>query len=36
MNPTYYNFTAVSGSPLANEFLIGATSVITATNLAIY
>lgn len=30
---TYGTFTAVSGSPVTNEFLIGATSIDTATNL---
>lgn len=31
---TIYTLTATSGSPLANQFLIGGTSIITAMNLA--
>lgn len=34
-SPSYYTFTAVTGSPGANEFLIGTDSITTATNLSI-
>lgn len=32
-SPTVYTFTATSGSPVGNQFLIGANSTITAANL---